>query len=316
MTASPPPRLIFFGTPLFAAPFLKALVEADLAPLAVVSQPDRPRGRGRKLAPSEVKKAAEKLDLPVIQPERAGDPEFIQWLVDQRADLLVVVAFGQLLPAEVLAAARLGAINLHPSLLPRWRGPAPIPRAIMAGDAETGVCLMWLDEGMDTGDVIRCRPEPIGPDDTAGDLESRLAHLGATLMVETITDVLAGRAEGTPQDDSAATYAAALDPAEAEMDWSRPADELDRLIRGLDPRPGAWTSLGGDRLKIFRSKPTQARPDGPPGTVIGAEKNGLLVATGRGVLRLGQVQPPGKKNMDAAAWWRGRRLPVGTRLGT
>ncbi|MBU0515780.1 MAG: methionyl-tRNA formyltransferase, partial [Proteobacteria bacterium] len=234
----------------------------------------------------------------------------------QRADLLVVVAFGQLLPRPVLDAARLGAVNLHPSLLPRWRGPAPIPRAILAGDTETGVCVMWLDEGMDTGDVIRCRPEPIGADDTAGDLEHRLNHLGAELMVETIVDIFTGRAERTCQDDSAATYAAPLSPAEAEVDWAGPAVELDRLIRGLDPRPGAWTTLEGRRLKVFRARADEESPSGEPGQVVGLGDGGPVVATGDGAIRLGRVQPAGKQVMDAAAWWRGRRLPLGTRLGT
>ncbi len=316
MTGSHPPRLIFFGTPHFAVPTLKALVRAELAPLAVVTQPDRPRGRGRKVVPSEVKKAAEEPGLPIIQPERTKAPEFVQWLNDQRADLLVVVAFGQLLPPEILAAARLGAVNLHPSLLPRWRGPAPIPRAIMAGDAETGVCVMWLDEGMDTGDVISRLVEPIAPDDTAGTLESRLADKGAALMVETVRKIRARTAGRTPQGDSGATYAGPLESAEAEIDWTGPAGDLDRLIRGLDPRPGAWTIFEGQRLKLFASREVATRSDAPPGTVLGTEAEGLVVATGRGVLVLGRIQPPGKKVMDAAAWWRGRRLPVGTRLGT
>jgi methionyl-tRNA formyltransferase len=316
MTDPPSSRLVFFGTPPFAVPTLEALAGVGLAPLAVVTQPDRPQGRGRRPAPSAVKSAAQDLGLQIVQPDRAREPDFIQWLMAQRADLLVVVAFGQLLPPAVLAAARLGAVNLHPSLLPRWRGPAPIPRAIMAGDAETGACVMWLDEGMDTGDVISRLAEPIAPDDTAGTLEDRLAGKGATLMVETVRKILAGAAGRTPQGDSGATYAGPLSPAEAEIDWARPAVDLDRLIRGLDPRPGAWTTFEGQRLKLFASRPGEARSEAPPGSVLGTEANGLPVATGRGVLVLGRIQPPGKKVMDAAAWWRGRRLPVGTRLGT
>ena len=304
-------RIVYFGTPDAAVAPLHALVAAGHEVCHVVTQPDRRRGRGGATAPSAVKAAALGLGLPVRTPDRAR--ELVDELGTLRADLAVVVAFGQLLPPAVLATTRLGFVNLHFSLLPRWRGAAPVERAILAGDAETGVCVMALDEGMDTGAVYTRVATPIGPDETAGELRARLVAVGTPLLVDTVAAVAAGL-EPAPQTGEA-THAAKLTVEEFRLDWSRPAEELARLVRAGNPRPGAWTELDGQRCKVLRAvaEPAPAAVAGPPGGV----DPGACVCTGRGRLRLLEVQPAGKAPMAAGAWLAGRRgdLPRFDALG-
>jgi methionyl-tRNA formyltransferase len=289
-------RVVYFGTPDDAVPPLRALVDAGHDIALVVTQPDRRRGRGNATTPSPVKAAAEELGLPVRTPERAR--ELVDELVALRADAGVVVAFGQLLPASVLATTRLGFLNLHFSLLPRWRGAAPVERAILAGDKETGVCVMALDEGMDTGPVYRHVATPIGLGETAGELRARLVELGTPLLVETVA--LLPDLEPAPQTGEA-THAAKLEVDEFRLDWTKPAVELDRIVRAGNPRPGAWTELDEQRIKILRASP-EDDGDEVPGSV---DASGA-VATGTGVLRLQEVQPAGKAPMTARAWLAGR----------
>jgi methionyl-tRNA formyltransferase len=292
-------RVVYFGTPDDAVPPLHALVDAGHDVALVVTQPDRRRGRGNVTTPSPVKAAAEALGLPVRTPDRAR--ELVDELVATRADAGVVVAFGQLLPASVLATMRLGFLNLHFSLLPRWRGAAPVERAILAGDAETGVCVMALDEGMDTGPVYRRLVTPIGAHETARELRARLVELGTPLLVETVDHL--PDLDPVPQTGDA-THAAKLDVDEFRLHWSRPAAELDRVVRAGNPRPGAWTELDGQRFKVLRATPEDDDGDGDEPGVVHADG---VVATGGGVLRLLEVQPAGKPPMDVRAWLAGRR---------
>jgi methionyl-tRNA formyltransferase len=285
-------RVAYFGTPDDAVPPLRALVDGGNDVALVVTQPDRRRGRGNATAPSPVKAAAEELGLPVRTPDRAR--ELVEELVELRAD-----AGGQILPATVLGTTRLGFLNLHFSLLPRWRGAAPVERAILAGDPETGVCVMALDEGMDTGPVYRHVTTPIGAHETAGELRARLVELGTPLLVDTVA--LLPDLEPTPQ-IGAATHAAKLEVDEFRLDWTRPAADLDLVVRAGNPRPGAWTELDGQRFKVVRAMPDDAT-DGEPGVV----SDDGVVATGAGGLRLLEVQPAGKAVMPASAWLAGRR---------
>ena len=290
-------RVAYFGTPDDAVPPLRALVDAGHDVALVVTQPDRRRGRGNATTPSPVKAAAEELGLPVRTPDRAR--ELVDELLALRADAGVVVAFGQLLPASVLTTTRLGFLNLHFSLLPRWRGAAPVERAILAGDAETGVCVMALDEGMDTGPVYRHLATPIGEHETAGELRARLVELGTPLLVETVA--LLPDLEPIPQVGEA-THAAKLEVAQFRLDWTRSAAELDRVVRAGNPRPGAWTELDGQRIKVLRSVPGDPA-DGAPGDL----SDDGVVMTGDGGLRVLDVQPAGKGPMPMAAWRAGRR---------
>jgi methionyl-tRNA formyltransferase len=301
-------RLVFLGSPPEAQATLRALHEAGHEIALVVTQPDRKRGRGGDLVASPVKKTATDLGLTVVTPERCK--EALDDIARSGAELGVVVAFGQLIPPSVLAALPAGYVNVHFSLLPRWRGAAPVERAILAGDEETGVCLMQLEAGLDTGPIYACRTIPITPDDTAGELRRRLADLGTELLLAEIESV-PGR-EPTPQKGEG-TYAAKLTVEEFAVDWSRPAAELARLVMAGNPKPGAWTTAKGARLKLLRAgadtgpaADTSAAAE--PGTLVGAGR----VSTGAGVLVLGEVQPEGKAAMPAAAWAAGFR---GDRLG-
>jgi len=297
-------RIVFLGSPPEAQGALRALHDAGHDVALVVTQPDRRRGRGGDLVPSPVKKTATELGMKVVTPERCK--EALDDIAGSGAELGVVVAFGQLIPPSVLAALPSGYVNVHFSLLPRWRGAAPVERAILAGDAETGVCLMQLEAGLDTGPVYVCRTIPITPDDTAGALRARLADLGTELLVAELESI-PGR-EPTPQEGEE-TYAAKLTVEEFAVDWSRPAAELARLVMAGNPKPGAWTTARGARLKLLRARADEApAPDGAePGALVGPGR----VATGAGVLVLGEVQPEGKAAMPAAAWaggFRGERL--------
>ncbi|MFY0634363.1 MAG: methionyl-tRNA formyltransferase [Vannielia sp.] len=299
-------RLIFMGTPEFSVPALDALHDAGHEILCVYTQPPRPAGRGKKERPSPVQARAETLGLPVRHPARLKDDEAQQAFAALGADLAVVVAYGLILPQPVLDAPRFGCMNIHASLLPRWRGAAPIHRAVMAGDAETGVCIMQMEAGLDTGPVLLRESTPIGPEETTGDLHDRLSALGARLIVAAADR--AGALPPMPQPEAGVTYADKIDKAEAATDWTRPATEVDRHIRGLSPFPGAWTEVAGERLKLLRSR--LAPGEGAPGEVL----SGLTLACGSGAVEITQAQRPGKRPMEAAELLRGLALPG--RLGT
>jgi methionyl-tRNA formyltransferase len=294
-------RLVFFGTPDDAVPALDALHAADHELALVVTQPDRRRGRGTEPGPSPVKAAAAELGLPVLTPERSS--EVVDEIAASGAELGVVVAFGQLLPEALLAALPGGFVNVHFSLLPRWRGAAPVERAMLAGDAETGVCIMALEAGLDTGPVYARTTTPIGSHETAGELRARLVTLGTDLLVATLPVV--PTTSPRPQVGEP-TYAEKLTVEEFELDWEQSAIDLARVVRSGNPRPGAWTMDHGSRLKIWRARPLSASVDEPPGTVFGHTR----VATGEGALELVEVQPEGRRVMAANAWLAGRRAPT------
>ncbi|SMC22372.1 methionyl-tRNA formyltransferase [Desulfacinum hydrothermale DSM 13146] len=309
------PRLVFLGTPDFAVPTLEELAKrgADIA--LVVTQPDRPKGRGRKPAPSPVKIAAQRLGLSVYQPERIRHPEAVERLLSLDAQCLVLVAYGQLLPKALLEGFPLGALNVHPSLLPKYRGAAPIQRALMNGEEETGVSIMLMDEGMDTGPVLAVQRVPIQPEDTAGTLHDRLAALGAELMCRTLAQWNAGRCRPMAQDDHLACPAPPIQKGEIRVDWGRPAQQVANQIRALDPWPGAYTTHRGKRLKLFRARPSQLNVSGRPGEVLGECEDGLLVAAGDGkAVLIGRLQGEGKRALDAQEFLRGHALPAGDLL--
>ena len=310
-------RIVFMGTPEFAVPSLRALVAAGYRVAAAVSQPDRPQGRKRILAPTPVKAAAEELGIPVLQPERVRRPEAVEAIAAYRPDLIVTAAYGQILPKALLDLPRLGCINVHGSLLPKYRGGAPIQRAIMNGETVTGVTIMYMAEGLDTGDMISKVEVPIEPEDTAGTLFGKLSEAGADLLVRTLPDIIAGTARAVPQNDAEATYAPNLTREDERLDWSRTARELCNQVRGLVPFSGAFTMLNGEVFKVWKCRPAEA-PDGAadalPGT-IRAEGGRLFAAAGDGWLELLEVQPAGKKAMPAAEWLKGVRLHPGAAFG-
>ena len=301
------------GTPEFAVPVLEALAGAHRV-VGVVTQPDRPAGRGRRLAPSPVKQVALERGLSLSQPHSLRTPEAVAQLSAWKPDVFVVAAFGQILPQDVLGLPPHGCLNVHGSLLPRWRGAAPVAAAILAGDEVTGVTIMQMDAGLDTGPVLAQREEPIAPDDTQATLEERLARLGAELLVETLVVYLAGSLLPRSQPDEGATYAGQLRKEDGWLDWSRPAVELDRRVRAFTPWPGAFTMWHGRRLKVLRTVTLPAWRGGvSPGTVV-ALADGVVVATGEGALLLEEVQLAGKRPMDIGAFLRGQRDFAGSVL--
>ncbi len=293
-------RVIFMGTPEFSVPALEA-VAAEHEVACVYTQPPRPAGRGKKDRPSPVQVRAEALGLPVRHPVSLKGAEAQAEFAALEADVAVVVAYGLILPQAVLEAPVQGCLNIHASLLPRWRGAAPIHRAIMAGDAKTGVCIMQMEAGLDTGPVLLRREVTIGAEETTGDLHDRLSALGAGAIVEALAG-LDGLVP-VPQPEAGVTYAAKIDKAEARVDWTRPAAEVDRLIRGLSPFPGAWTEVGGERVKLLRSR--LAGGQGAPGQVL----SGFAVACGTGAVEVIEAQREGKRPMPAAEVLRGLSLP-------
>ena len=300
-------KVIFAGTPEFAVPTLEALHAAGHDLVAVYTQPDRPAGRGRRLRPGPVKQFALEHALEVRQPVSLRDPSAQRELAALGADVMVVVAYGLLLPQAVLDAPRLGCVNVHASLLPRWRGAAPIHRAVLAGDRETGVTIMQMERGLDTGPALARKAVPIGPDDTTGTLHDTLAALGAELLVETLPALARGDASPEIQDERLATYADKLTKAEARLDWRAPAERLDRQVRGLVPWPVAETHLDGQTLRVWEATPRPGQAS-PPGTIIAAGPEGIDVACGDGLLRIRRLQLPGKRAIDAGAFANGRAL--------
>ncbi len=298
-------KIVFMGSPEFALPTLQALA-GRFAVVGVVTQPDRPAGRGRKLAPPPVKTLAQELGLPVIQPRRLKEPQAMQQLAAWQPDLIVVAAFGQILRRNVLELPPHGCLNVHASLLPRWRGAAPIHAAILHGDRETGVTIMQMDPGLDTGPILSQRATPIAPDDTAGTLSERLARLGAELLVETIPGYLSGTIRPQPQDDSRATYAPKLEKRAGALDFSQPVEALERRVRAMHPWPGAYLLWEGNRLRVRRAAPKEIPHPPPPGTRL--IHGGLpAVAGADGLLLLTEVQPAGKRPMSGRDFLNGAR---------
>jgi methionyl-tRNA formyltransferase len=293
-------RTVFAGTPDFAVPALRALVEDGHAPVAVLTQPDRPSGRGRKLRASPVKRAAEAAGLPVLQPATLKDGEAVETLAGLQPDLMVVVAYGLILPQAVLDVPRHGCWNIHASLLPRWRGAAPIQRAIEAGDRHTGVCIMQMEAGLDTGPVLHRVTTPILDRDTGGTLHDRLSELGAGALGYCLARQVAGQApKPAPQADEGVTYAHRLEKAEARLDFDLPAEALARRVRAFNPWPVTWCDLGGERLRVWAAEAADGH-GGEPGEVVAATAEGLELATAAGRLRLLEVQRPGGRRIAIA----------------
>ncbi len=302
-------RLVFAGTPEFAVPGLRACMDAGDV-VAVYTQPDRPAGRGRKLAPGPVKQAALKAGIPVEQPVSLKTAEAQERLRGYAPDLLVVIAYGLILPKAVLAIPRLGCWNVHASLLPRWRGAAPIQRAILAGDAATGVCLMRMQAGLDTGPVLLSARTPIAPDDTGGSLHDRLARLGAQVLAEGLQHVSRGETlVATPQSSDGVTYAHKLDKAEAKLDFALSAAELERKVRAFDPWPVAEAQIAGERVRVWQAKAGDRRPgigDQKPASIVAASKHGIDIACGEGMLRVLKLQRAGGRVISAADYLNAR----------
>ncbi len=305
-------RLAFMGTPDFAVPGLAALLEAGHDVAAVYSQPARPAGRGRKTRPSPVQAFAESRGIDVRTPGTLRDTETQDAFAELDLDLAIVAAYGLILPEGILEAPRLGCLNIHASLLPRWRGAAPIQRAILAGDRVTGISIMRMEAGLDTGPVYLAAPTPIEPGMTAGELHDRLAALGGKLIIEALAGLVAGELQPWPQNDADATYAKKIEKAEARIDWSRPAAEVARQIQAFAPWPGAWCDHDGTRLKLLAAALEEPEaPDGSPGEAL---DDRLLVACGSGALRVTQLQREGRRLADATEYLRGHPVTKGIRL--
>jgi methionyl-tRNA formyltransferase len=310
------PRLVFMGTPDFAVPVLKKLLKNQEQVVAVFTQPDRPKGRGRRPAQSPVKETALARGLPIVQPNSLKDPAVGESLSALLPDLLVVVAYGRILPQNILDIPAWGSINVHASLLPKFRGAAPIQWAILSGEQETGITTMRLDAGLDTGDVLLQERVPISTLDTAQTLHDRLADLGADLLVRTLRALRAGTLHSEPQDSGAATYAPPLKKSQGRIDWRLPARELDCLVRGLTPWPRAFTLLHGKRLILHRVQPLEVGLPGEPGTILSLKDDAIQVLTGQGALALMEVQLEGHRRLTGGDFLKGFPLRVGERLGS
>ena len=310
-----PLRIIFAGTPDFAARHLQALINSEHEIVGVYSQPDRPAGRGKKLKASEVKALALENDLPVFQPQSLKNEEALAELNTLNADIMIVVAYGLILPKAILDAPRLGCLNVHGSILPRWRGAAPIQRAIWAGDTETGVTIMQMDEGLDTGDMLHISRCPISDKETSASLYNKLAELGPSALVETINRLANGDITPKPQQNELANYAKKLSKEEANIDWSVDAAQIERNIRAFNPWPVCFTQMGEHTVKIYQAQVVEQ--SGKPGEVLASDKCGVVVACGEGALSITQLQPQGKKPMAISDFLNGRSdwVSPGTLLG-
>lgn len=308
-------RVIFAGTPRFATLALEALLDASQEVVLVLTQPDRPAGRGLQSAPSDVKRTALERGLALYQPQSLKSPEAPETLRAANADVMVVAAYGLILPLDVLNAFPNGCINIHASLLPRWRGAAPIQRALLAGDAQTGISIMRMDAGLDTGAVLTAAPIAIAPDDTAGTLHDRLAELGARMIVDSLGKLVGGQLQPTPQDDTFATYAPKIGRAEAAVAWTNPAVVIERQVRAFDPVPGAHARFNGSPIKIWRASAVEDGVDASPGTVLSATNEGVDVACGgNSTLRIRELQRAGGKRLAALDFLRGHAITAGDRI--
>lgn len=309
-------NLVFMGTPDFAVASLEALLNSGNSVVGVVTQPDRPKGRGQTLTPSPVKLLAQRAQIPLLQPLKMKDPEFLQVLAGWKPDLIAVTAFGRILPPAILSLPPRGCINVHGSLLPKYRGAGPIQWAVINGETETGITTMLMEEGMDTGAILLQEAIPITPDDTAGTLSPRLAELGGRLLVETIARLQAGTLVPQQQDSSQATLAPLLKKEDGVIDWGLPAIALANRVRGLSPWPGAYTSVAGDdRWMIWRAMALPGPVTKPPGVVVGITSEAIHVATGDGVLALLELQPANSRRMGVSQYLAGHPVAVGLKLG-
>jgi len=310
-----PLRILFLGTPAFAVPALQGLLDHGERLVGVVTQPDRPKGRSRTPLAGPVKELALQAGLPVLQPTKIRTPEFQQQLTSLAPDLAVVVAYGRILPASLINLPRLGTINVHGSILPLYRGAAPIQWAIIRGETETGVTIMQMDEGLDTGAILHIEKLAIKEDDTAGSLADKMAALGAGALIRALDLLRAGRLQPRKQDDRQATLAPPLEKEAGQIEWRKSAAEIGCLIRGLDPWPGTATSFAGKRLRLFRPHPVPVAPQEEPGTIVRVDDEGLLIATGEGCLLVEEVQLEGGRRMKVADFRRGHPVTATTRLG-
>ena len=311
-----PLRIIFMGTPDFATSNLQTLIDSPDDVVAVVTQPDRPKGRGKQLTPPPVKLLAESADIPVLQPTKIRTEEFLNGLLSYQPDLIVVTAYGRILPPSLLELAPMGCINVHGSLLPMHRGAAPIQWSVIKGDKEVGVTVIQMDEGMDTGDILLKASIPSAPDETADTLFNKLAQLGNDTLLKAIQGLKDGSIASTPQDHSMATEAPMLKKTDGLIEWSKSAGELESLIRGLDPWPSAFCFLDGKRLRLFRPEVAYKDNDAQPGSLLRADKRGLLIACGKDTLLIKEIQPEGKKRMTTEAFLCGCSLKPGTLFQT
>lgn len=313
-----PQRIVFMGTAEFAVPSLRALLAAGHEVVAVVTQPDKPQGRRQTLVPSPVKVCAEEAGLTVLQPRRVRSEAFQRKMFALEPDVLAVAAFGQIVPQSLLDLPKLAPVNVHGSLLPKYRGAAPIQRALIDGEAETGVTTMWMDATLDTGDILLMEALPIAPDDTAGTLFEKLSEIGANLLLRTIEGLAQGTLSRTPQDGSLSTYAAMLEIADGVIRWEDSARLISARVRGVNPKPGAFAEINGKRVKVWMALETQVSAEGAEaGTLLAISKNpaGILVAGGDGgAVLLTEVQPEGGRRMSAGDWARGLRLAPGDRF--
>ncbi|CAM4285098.1 methionyl-tRNA formyltransferase [Paenibacillus endophyticus] len=311
-------RIVFMGTPDFAVPSLKLLLEQQYNVVAVVTQPDRPKGRKKTLTPPPVKEAALSFNLPVLQPERMRNADAVAAIAELKPDLIVTAAYGQILPKALLDIPRLGCINVHGSLLPKYRGGAPIQRSIINGESSTGVTIMYMAEGLDTGDMISVVELPITDEDTSGTMFEKLSLAGAELLRETLPSIMSGEAKAIPQQHEQATYAPNLTREDELIDWAKSAREVFNQVRGLSPMAGAFTYLNGEVFKIWACAEAESQTpirSAAPGAVLAADSQGIHVQTGDGVLLLKEIQPAGKRVMNAAEWLKGARLETDTLLG-
>ncbi len=306
-------KIIFMGTPEFAVSSLKALIESDHDVVAVVAQPDKPKGRGRKLAPPPTKALAEQHNIPVLQPEKVRTEEFLSQLQNLSPDLICVTAYGKILPKNILELPRYGCVNVHASLLPKYRGAAPINWAIVRGETQSGITTMLMDEGMDTGDMLLKKEIQIQDEDDASSLSEKLSQLGAELLLETISQLQEGKLDPAKQDESQATYAPMLKKSDGEIKWEKSAVEIRNLVRGLNPWPGTFTKLGNKSLKIFKTKIVDG--GGSPGEVLESDLGGLVVATSEGALEILELQLEGAKRLDIKSFITGHHIETGTILG-
>ncbi|MEJ2689253.1 MAG: methionyl-tRNA formyltransferase [Deltaproteobacteria bacterium] len=308
-------RIVFMGTPEFAVPSLTAMLAHGEEVVAVVTQPDRPRGRGRKVTPSPVKTVAEKAGLEVLQPTRIKTEEFLDQLRAYRPDLIVVTAYGRILPKALIELPTHGTINVHASLLPKYRGAAPIQWAVINCEKETGVTIMQMDEGLDTGDILLPGRLSIDEDDTAGSLAEKLSGLGGRLLTEALDLLKKGKLLAKKQDESQATFAPLLDKEQGRIQWEMPAARISCLIRGLDPWPSAYTFLGEERFRFFRPQVLGQTVNAKPGTLVGIRKDGLQISTGDGLLTVAEVQREGSRRMPVSAFLQGHPLAEGELFG-